>query len=265
MTGRPEEGLARPVFPTPLHEQVASRVIGFFAERRATTAVVIVGSCARGRAGPDSDLDIVVFAQADERAALEEAWSAFAAADPLVHRLVSAGRFSALHLDVCDGRYEPRPWDDGGGPDAFELDLGNHLAYSAPVWTRDSSFADLRARWLPYYDEDLRTQRLRMATDACLNDLDYVAFAVPRGLHFSAFDRLYKALREFLQALFISRRVYPIAYDKWIREQVCDLLGEPDVYAALPGVLHVADLEGETLLANAKHLRGLVTETLPAP
>lgn len=28
-----------------------------------------------------------------------------------------------------------------------------------------------------------------------------------------------------MQALFIARRTYPIAYDKWIREQVVDILG----------------------------------------
>jgi len=51
------------------------------------------------------------------------------------------------------------------------------------------------------------------ATPAPLN-IERVHFAVRRELHFYAFDRLYHALQEFLQAVFIAHRVYPIAYDK---------------------------------------------------
>jgi len=54
-------------------------------------------------------------------------------------------------------------------------------------------------------------------------------FLLNRGLYFHAFDRLYKAFQEFLQALFVARRIYPLAYNKWIREQVADWLALPDV------------------------------------
>jgi hypothetical protein len=76
-------------------------------------------------------------------------------------------------------------------------------------------------------------------------DLDHVPFFVGRGLYFQAFDRLYKAFQEFLQALFIARRVYPIAYNKWIHEQVAVRLGLPELYAQLPKILEITRLESD--------------------
>jgi hypothetical protein len=51
-----------------------------------------------------------------------------------------------------------------------------------------------------------------------------------RELYFQALDRFYPAFQGFLLALQFSRRTYPIAYNRWIREQVADNLGLPDLY-----------------------------------
>jgi hypothetical protein len=63
-----------------------------------------------------------------------------------------------------------------------------------------------------------------------------------------------------LQALVIAHRTYPIAYNKWIHEQVAGRLGLPELYAQLPAVLEVSRLEGDAILGNADHLRGLLEE-----
>ena len=75
---------------------------------------------------------------------------------------------------------------------------------------------------------------------------------------FQAFDRLYKAFREFLQALFIARRTYPLAYNKWIREQVEDRLGLPELYTQLPQVLEVERLDSDDVVSNARALERLL-------
>jgi hypothetical protein len=134
------------------------------------------------------------------------------------------------------GEFIAQPWDDGGGPDTFEIGIGNLVAYSAPLGESGPHLGALRAHWLPYYDEALRLDRLAMVREACLYDLAHVPFFAGRGLFFQSFDRLYKAFQEFLQALFISQRVYPIAYNKWIREQVEGWLGLPELYAQLPAL-----------------------------
>src|SRR5215467_13349629 len=79
-----------------------------------------------------------------------------------------------------------------------------------------------------------------------------------RSLYFQAFDRLYKAFQEFLQALFVARRTYPLAYNKWIREQVADWLALPELYEELPPILSVRKIEGAELAQNADALRGLL-------
>src|SRR5262249_30425236 len=147
---------------------------------------------------------------------------------------------------------------EGGGPDAFEIEIGNRLAHAAPLWENGTAFAGLRARWLPYYSENLREQRLRMVNDACRLNLERIRFAAGRGLHVYAFDRLYHAFQEFLQALFIAHRAYPIAYNKWIREQVEEWLGLGPLYSELVSVLELSRLQGDELTGKAEHLHRLL-------
>jgi len=148
-------------------------------------------------------------------------------------------------------------WDDGGGPDFFEIGIGN-LLHGAPMGQPGEAFLALRRRWLPYYDDGLRSQRLAMVRAACHEDLDFIPFYSARGLVFQAFDRLYRAFQEFLQALFISQRVYPIAYNKWIHEQMAGWLGLPELYEQLSGILALPALEPDTLNDRAKRLGALL-------
>jgi predicted nucleotidyltransferase len=248
-------------FPTVLHRQVAELTHDFFTAHRQVDTVLVVNSCARGQAVPESDLDLAVLVVRDATTqdvqALEKRWSDFSAAHPLVRQLKDVGPFAQLHVDVFDGRVTPLIWDEGGGPDSLEVEIGNRVAYGVPLHDAGSHFQDLQSKWLPYYEDDLRMSRLTMVRDACVHDLEHVPFFVRRGLHFQAFDRLYKAFQEFLQALFIARRTYPLAYNKWIREQVEGWLGLPDLYRELPPILSVRDIESAELVDKANALRVL--------
>jgi predicted nucleotidyltransferase len=250
------------LFPTPLHHQAAEAIVAFFCSRPGVDAVLLVNSCARGVATADSDLDLAVLVSpalcAEDRRTLEQQWQQVYASEPVFHHLRVAGRFTGVHLDLIDGQYAPATWDDGGGPDGFELELGNQVAYSQPLWKGTSAFRDLQAAWLPYYDDALQQQRLAMVRSACFYDLDHVPFYVARGLHFQAFDRLYKAFGEFLQALHIAHRAYPIAYNNWIHEQVATRLNLPDLYTQLPHILEIRHLESAEMVGNAHKLRMLV-------
>ena len=101
-----------------------------------------------------------------------------------------------------------------------------------------------------------------MVRGFCINNLDHIPLFVERGLYFQSFNRLYDAFREFLQALFISRRTYPIAYDKWIREQIEEILGMPDLYFRLPALLEISHFESDEIAQKAQELRALVEEHL---
>ena len=249
-------------FPAPLHHQVAELVREFFATQAHVDTVLLVNSCARGQAVPDSDVDVAVLVEsstsAEELRELERLWGEFAAGQALIDRFRQAGRFSQVHLDVFDGRITPSIWDDGGGPDSFEVEIGNRFAHSLPLHEAGARFRELQAEWLPYYPENVHLRRLAMVRDACAYDLDCIPFLLERALHFQAFDRLYKAYQEFLQALFIARKIYPIAYNKWIREQVAGWLGLPDLYRALPPILSIRNVESDEVIGNADALRNLL-------
>jgi hypothetical protein len=224
--------------------------------------IVVVNSCARGWAVAGSDLDMAVLitptAPSQEVQSLTLKWQQFMATQPVVHRFRSTGRFTQVHVDVFDGRVTPTVWDDGGGPDSFEIEIGNRVAYAVPLYEAGVYFRQLQSQWLPYYGEELRLSRLAMVREACARDLEAIPFFLGRGLYFQAFDRLYKAFQEFLQALFVARRTYPLAYNKWIREQVAEWLSLPDLYEKLPPILSVRKIEGAELAQNADALRVLL-------
>jgi hypothetical protein len=103
------------------------------------------------------------------------------------------------------------------------------------------------------------------------NDLDLsvlvpdaaAAIRIERAFH--AFHRLYLAFQDFLQALFIALRRYPIAYDKWIREQVEDMLALPQIYERLPAIVGIDRLAPAQVAARARELRTLLDEWVPPP
>jgi predicted nucleotidyltransferase len=257
-------------FPTPLHREVAELARIFFSSQVHVDTVLVVNSCARGGAVAGSDLDMAVLltptAPSQEMESLTKKWQQFMATDPKVQQFRSTGRFTQVHVDVFDGRMMPTVWDDGGGPDSFEIEIGNRVAYAAPLGQVGAYFRQLQAQWLPYYEEELRLSRLAMVREACARDLEAIPFFLNRGLYFQAFDRLYKAFQEFLQALFVARSTYPLAYNKWIREQVADWLALRELYEELPPILSVRNIESPELGHKADALRTLLERwTCPEP
>jgi len=81
-------------------------------------------------------------------------------------------------------------------------------------------------------------------------------------LAFQCLERLRMAYGEFLQALFIARRTYPIAYDKWIREQLVEILGMPDLYAQSITLFEIEDLESDEIVDKSEKLETLLEQTI---
>ncbi len=104
-----------------------------------------------------------------------------------------------------------------------------------------------------------------MVREYCLNNLDHIPLYVKRGLHFQCFHRFYDAFREFLQALFIARRAYPIAYDKWIQEQIVEILELPDLYDQLLHLFEIRNFTSHEILDKANILGGLLDKYAPVP
>jgi len=253
-------------YPTIEHERASEAIVVFFSSFPEVEGVVLIGSCARGKASRDSCLDITILMPRKEpltkKTALEQQWSSFYETENVFKELRKVGKYSHVDLGFIDGQFTPKPRGWTSGPDEFELEIGNTLVYSAPLWERSDYLKRLKDKWLPYYNEALRHERLVMVRQYCLNNLDHIPLYVDRGLYFQAFHRLYNAFQEFLQALFISLRTYPIAYDKWIREQIEDILGMPELYRQLPKLLEIEHFESQEIVQKAIDLRCLLEKML---
>jgi len=249
-------------YPTPAHETAANAITEFFASREETDAVLLANSCARGKATPDSCLDMQVIVPTDVVADVEGQWQAFLAESSAVAELMSAGRFSDLHLDVWDGVIAPGVIDEGGFDD-LEIAVGNLFVYDMPLFLRGDRFERLSAEWLPFYDDALRRQRLDAARWFILDvNLARIPWFVRRELYFQAFDRFYRAFQAFLLGLHVSRRTYPLAYNKWIKEQVAERLELPELYERLPHLFELDPFESRVLEGKADELRRLTEEYL---
>ena len=246
------------MFPTNDHAVAAQIVADYAASVRDMDTVLVVNSCARGQAVPGSDLDMAILVKGPiNEVVLENEWQEYARTNKVIIAFRNRSPFSAIHLDFFNGTFETSAWDDGGGPDDYEIEIGNRVVYATPLHVAGSQFRELQSRWLPYYAEPQRQARLTMALTACRYDLDHVPFFVDRGLKLQAFDRLHKAFEEFLQGLFIAERTYPIAYNKWLEYQL-DMIGKPELYEPLLSVLSVSDLRASDLRTNVSILKELV-------
>jgi predicted nucleotidyltransferase len=261
--------LLQATYPTTEHKAAADVIVDFFVSNYKIDAVLLVNSCARGKATRDSCLDIIMLAQPDQPrsqlSALQAGWEELERSNEVIKALYKVGRYSVVHPDFINGVFIPQQRDESSGPDDFEVEVGNFLAYSVPLWQGSDYLAQLKHQWLPYYNEHLRQQRLEMVRWHCLNNLHHIPLYVERDLYFQSFDRLYNAYREFLQALFIARRTYPIAYNKWIREQVEEILGMPELYAQLSHLFEIRQFESSELVDKAKEVEQLLEKYAPSP
>lgn len=257
-----------PAYPTPEHEQAAQAITEYFVSNYKIDAVLLVNSCARGKATRDSCLDIVMLVKPEGVRSplndLEAGWEEFEKSSEDIQNLFKVGKYSVVHPDFIHGVFEPHEQDEAAGPDDFEVEVGNFLVYSVPLWQGSNYLSQLKQQWLPYYDEDLRKHRLEKVRWFCLNNLHHISPYIERGLYFQSFDRLYNAYREFLQALFIARRTYPIAYNKWIHEQIVEVLGLPELYEQLPRLFEIKQFESNEILDKAKALEDLLEKYAPS-
>lgn len=255
-------------YPTSQHGRAAEAITRFYSTNYSVDAVLLVNSCARGKATRDSCLDINILVKPESLRSqlknLEADWARFEESDQAIQALKAAGKYSVVHLDFVDGAFAPYEQDEAAGPDGFELGIGNLLAYSVPLWQGGDYLSQLNLLWLPFYNNELREQRLARVRWYCLNNLHHIPLYIERGLYFQSFDRLYNAYQEFLQALFITRRTYPIAYNKWIQEQVEQILGEPALYDQLTHLFEIKYFESREIAGKGLEVESLLEEYAPA-
>jgi predicted nucleotidyltransferase len=232
-----ERELMKINYPSELHEQAANSITAYFSEISEINAVLLTCSCARGKATKDSCLDLAIlyspYIDINKKNEIIESWKKEHESRSIYKDLIKVGKYSHIDIEFIDGNFEEVEHCWTTGPDMFEVEIGNFIAYSIPLYKKGNYFDVLKGKWLPYYNEEKRKQRLKMVKGYCLNNLNHIPLYVERKLFFQCFKRLYDSIGEFLQALFISNRIYPISYDKWIKDQIYDLIKNPSIYDEL--------------------------------
>ncbi|MEP6896101.1 MAG: hypothetical protein ABI986_10880, partial [Chloroflexota bacterium] len=128
--------MLEPKYPTPEHQTAADVIVEHLVNNYKIDAVLLVNSCARGKATRDSCLDIVVLAgpgQADI-GKMESDWDEFEKSNQTIKALYKVGKYSVVHPGFTNGVFIPPERDEAAGPDDFEVEVGNFLAYSVPLW-----------------------------------------------------------------------------------------------------------------------------------
>jgi hypothetical protein len=240
-------------------------IASYFDRKPGVDALLLTGSWARGKGdvalGADCDLTLLHNKLFDLNMEMTS-YKKWENQRNKIWKLDHLGPYSIIDLHPHDGHFLPGYHGFTSGPDDFELEIGNTLVYSRPILTCTHRLQELQKHWLPYYREELRTERLAMVTRFAQNNLDHIYPYSQRGLYFQCLKRLHLALEEVLQALFIAARRYPIAYDKWIEEQVSDILGKHELYTLLVQVVTIPQLDAQTLKEKATLLSSVLTSEL---
>ena len=126
-----------PKFPTRLHQDTAAIISDYFQNIPGVDTVLIVNSCARGQAVPESDLDFAILVKptttANEIKSIDKACLTYSAHEQTLLNYKQASPFAHIHLDVIDGNYLPAKIEPGEPIDNFEIEIGNQVCYAAPM------------------------------------------------------------------------------------------------------------------------------------
>jgi len=272
-----------PSLPSPLkkkYENIICKLTNYYKLDSRIFAVVLFGSLARRQAIPSSCIDLVVFVK-------PQYYKNFFYVEETRERIADyakmggkAQRFWGATCGLRMGREVEHTIDFNDAvvdllfradmvrmrdqssicSDRFELEIGNYFVYCLPLYEQDDTYQLMAKRYLPFYDDEIRKQRLK----ATRKEFDYRIYRIKkmanRELYFYC-NRLFDfAFKIFLQHLFIKKRKYPYFYEKWIKQQVTDILNEPELYEKLAQTLIMPRISPENFKAKADILRNLMRE-----
>ena len=246
-------------FPTQSHQEAFEATVEYFKKKEEALAITLVGSVLRGQGSFDADIDVDVFVENPK--AIDILSSEFDVVGPSILEGLKdkpdTGRFFdiGLHIRTLNPQLKQRSWTDG--PGEFEIELGHSFVYCEPVFKRGTAYDLAKKKFVPYYNATLRNERLKETEKFCLNNIEHIELYVKRGLYFQAFKRLHDACQEFLQALFISKRTYPLDYDKWVEYELIEILKMPELYREFVPLYELQKLESDELVSKGKHLHNL--------
>jgi len=245
-------------------------MVKYYETYPCVCAVVLIGSLARGKAALGSCIDLAVFLHdegfkklASRLTNRANAYSRLGGEICFYSGDLEGGvQFDNVRVDLVftDGRFRKgrNPFDMVN--DEFETTIGNLLVYGVPLFTKGSKYQHLRSKYLPFYTEDLRQERL----DGTRSEFNYkvwkTRWLASRGEYIAAFDTLLQTTRIFLQHLFIKQRKYPIDYCKWLKEQCESILATSELYPKLAAIIQDTKLTKTGIDKKAAMLERLMQQ-----
>ncbi|MFY9462478.1 MAG: nucleotidyltransferase domain-containing protein [Candidatus Sungiibacteriota bacterium] len=250
----------QPIFPTKSHQKALEATAEHFKKKKEVLAITLVGSVLRGHGSADADVDVDVFVK--DQATIDRLSREFDKVSQSIlaplRKNKEVGRYFdiGVHMRFLNPQPKPRFWTSG--PDEFEIEIAHSFVHCKLIFERNKAWTKARKRFVPYYNENLRKRRLKEVKMYCLNNIGHIEPYVKRGLYFQAYKRFYDATREFLQALFISKKKYPLDYDKWIRYELEKILKMPKLYREFVSLYELNKLESNELIKKGRRLEKLL-------
>jgi len=258
------------VFPNERYRDVLEKMAKYFEALPGVFAVILTGSLARGKAVEGSCIDLSVFIEKKQFERLAaglrarvKAYSRLGGEVCYFHGEIEGGvEFGDVRVDVnfTDGKFRSGHMSFDVVRDELETTIGNLLVYCVPLFEKGDKYQLLRSRYLPFYNDALRKERL----DGTNEELSYKSWKTrwlaSRGEYLAALETLLETHGIFLQHLFVKERKYPIDYVKWLKEQCETILGMPELYPKLTAVVEGIKLNEKGIINKAAMLEQLMQQ-----
>jgi predicted nucleotidyltransferase len=255
-------------FPHQDYKRILTRLVEYFRSYPGVYAIVLTGSLARGKAVKGSCIDLFIFLH---RKYLKHLASTITSRAEAYSRLngqicyydgdVEGGiEFGSIRVDLgfTDGNFKGDSENSFGiTRDEFETTVGNLLVCSIPLYQKGMKFQRLKQKYLPFYDDDLRSIRLRGTAEEFAYKIWKTRWLAERGEYFAALEALLESQRIFLQHLFIKERKYPIDYAKWLKDQCAEILALPKLYQELISIINGIELAKNCIVEKSDMLEKL--------
>jgi hypothetical protein len=247
---------------------ILTKLVEYFRNYPGVYAIVLIGSLAREKAVEGSCIDLFIFL---DKGHLDSLASTMTSRTEAYSRMngrvcyhtsdIEGGiEFGNIRVDLgfSEGDFKGESENSFDiTRDEFETTVGNLLVYSIPLYQKGKKFQRLRQKYLPFYDDNLRSIRLKGTAEEFSYKIWKTRWLAERGEYFAALEALLESQRIFLQHLFIKERKYPIDYAKWLKDQCTEILGMPKLYPELTSIINGIELAKNCILEKSSMLEKL--------
>lgn len=144
--------------------------------------------------------------------------------------------------------------------DNFELYIGNLFVHSKMLFQKGNYYSNLKKRYLPYYNEDLRKRRMRLLKEDIRRLIGKLKSNSADFKTINAIYYLNRTLQSILQLKFMYHKVYPISYRKWMDYQFDNILNSDALLGKLNRFIKKTNLNKKDLSKLADFLSVIVSE-----